>query len=76
MEKSEIPLVHFTGKNYPPWAFQFQIYPEGKEMWGHITGSDPKPTEDVKQISSCQNQHLDHWISGTSPYFESKTPTK
>ena len=52
MEKSEIALVRFDGKNYTSWAFQFQIYLEGKELWGYINGSNPKPKEDDKKISA------------------------
>ena len=37
MEKHEIALVRFDGKNYT--SFQFQIYLEGKELWAHIDGS-------------------------------------
>ena len=40
--------VHFTGKNYSTWEFQFRIFVMGKELWGHIDGSDPTPTEPTK----------------------------
>ena len=51
MEKSgSISLVKFDGTNYTSWAFQFQIYLEGKELWAHIDGSEPKPEEDDKTI--------------------------
>jgi len=37
--------VHFTGKNYSAWEFQFQLFVTGIELWGHIDGSDPTPTD-------------------------------
>ena len=38
MEKSEIALLRFDGNNYTSWAFQFQTYLEGKELWGYMDG--------------------------------------
>ena len=40
--------VRFTGKNYSSWEFQFQLFVTGKELWGHIDGSDPAPTDPTK----------------------------
>ncbi|KAH0743204.1 hypothetical protein KY290_031197 [Solanum tuberosum] len=40
--------VRFTGKNYSSWEFQFQLFVTGKELWGHIDGSDPTPTDATK----------------------------
>ena len=40
--------VHFTRKNYSTWEFQFLIFVMAKELWGHIDGSDPAPTEPTK----------------------------
>ncbi|KAH0740203.1 hypothetical protein KY290_033246 [Solanum tuberosum] len=40
--------VRFTGKNYSSWEFQFQLFVTGKELWGHIDGSDPAPTDATK----------------------------
>lgn len=67
MEKSEVTLVRFTGKNYPAWSFQFQIYLEAKELWGYISGSDPKPTEDEKKISTwlTKDAKIKSWILGS-----------
>ena len=33
--------VRFRGKNYSTWKFQFRLFVMGKELWGHIDGSDP-----------------------------------
>ena len=46
MEQGDIKLIKFNGKNYTTWAFQFQICLKGKELWGHLDDSDPKPTDD------------------------------
>ena len=51
MEKSEVNMIKLNGKNYPSWAFQFQLYIEAKELWGHVSGTDPKPTEAEKKIA-------------------------
>ena len=40
--------VRFIGKNYSTWEFQFHIFVLGKELWGHIDGSDPFPIEPTK----------------------------
>ena len=37
--------VRFTSKNYSTWEFQFRIFVMGKELCGHIDGSDPALTE-------------------------------
>ena len=38
----------FTGKNYSTGDFQFRIFVMGKELWGHIDGSNPAPIEPTK----------------------------
>ena len=67
MEKSEVTLIRFTGKNYPAWSFQFQIYLEAKELWGYISGSNPKPKEDEKKISAwlTKDAKIKTWILGS-----------
>ena len=67
MEKSEVTLIKFTGKNYPAWSFQFQIYLEAKELWGYIFCSDSIPTEDEKKISSwhTKDAKIKTWILGS-----------
>ena len=55
MDKSEIKMVRFDGNNYTSWAFQFQIYLEGKELWAYIDGSEPIPAEDDKKDFSLEN---------------------
>lgn len=36
-------------KTETTWSYQFQVYLEGKEMWGHISGTDSKPQDDEKK---------------------------
>ena len=67
MDKSEVTLIKFTGQNYPAWSFQFQTYLEAKELWGFVSGADPKPTEDEKKISSwhTKDAKIKSWILGS-----------
>ena len=66
MEKDDIKLIKFNGKNYTTWAFQFQIYLKGKELWGHIDDSDPTPT-DEKLLAKWEvkNWQIMTWILGS-----------
>ena len=72
MEKSEIALARFEGKNYTSWAFQFQIYLEGKDLWGYIDGSETKPEEDDKKILAWKTKDVKirTWLLGSvEPHF-------
>ena len=72
MEKSEIALVRFDGKNYTSWAFLFQIYLEGKELWGYMNGFEPKPKDDDKMISAWKTKDakIKTWLLGSvEPHF-------
>lgn len=72
MEKSEINLIRFAGKTYTLWSFHLQFYLEGKEMWGHISGSDPKRKENTKKLSSwnTKDAKIKTWILGhVEPHF-------
>ncbi|KAH0652963.1 hypothetical protein KY289_030641 [Solanum tuberosum] len=40
--------VRYTGKHSSSWEFQFQLFVTGKELWGHIDGSDSAPTDATK----------------------------
>ena len=68
MEKSKVTLIRFAGKNYPAWSFQFQIFLEAKELWGYISGSDPKPTEDEKIKSWILGSVEPHLIMNLKPH--------
>ena len=72
MEKFEIILIHFDGKDYTSWAFQFQIYLEGKELWGYMDGFEPKPEDDDKKIP-CMKKNLVTRLCWTPFYSQSET---
>ena len=67
MDKSELSTVKFNGTNYTSWGFQFQIYLKGKELWGHIDGTDPKPVEDVNVVSKWETNDtkIMTWLQGS-----------
>ncbi|RVW88110.1 Retrovirus-related Pol polyprotein from transposon RE1 [Vitis vinifera] len=44
-DKLESFPIRFTGKNYCAWEFQFKLFIKGKELWGHIDGSNPAPRD-------------------------------
>ncbi|KAL6315701.1 hypothetical protein AAG906_006563 [Vitis piasezkii] len=44
-DKLESFPIRFTGKNYYAWEFQFKLFVKGKELWGHIDGSNPAPRD-------------------------------
>ena len=52
MSSDKLDLFHIrlNGKNYSAWEFPFQLFVKGKELWGHINGSNPAPT-DVDALS-------------------------
>jgi hypothetical protein len=56
---SDLFRVRFTRKNYPAWEFQFQVFVTGKELWGHVDGSDPAPTNSTKLF---QWKVKDAWV--------------
>ncbi|XP_031261253.1 uncharacterized protein LOC116119442 [Pistacia vera] len=58
--------VKFTGKNYSAWEFQFHLFVMGKELWGHIDGSDQAPT-DVSKLTQWQTKdaRVMTWILGS-----------
>ena len=65
-------MVQFDGKNYTSWAFQFQIYLEGKELRAHIDGSEPKPAKDDKKILAWKTKDakIKTWLIGSvDPHF-------
>ena len=58
--------VRFTGKNYSAWEFQFRLFVIGKELWGHIDGSDPAPTELPKLAQwQVKDARVMTWILGS-----------
>jgi len=61
----------FNGKNYSAWEFQFQLFVKGKELWGHINGSNPAPN-DVDALSKWEimDARVMSWIlSSIEPHL-------
>ncbi|KAF2285741.1 hypothetical protein GH714_007548 [Hevea brasiliensis] len=57
--------VRFTGKNYSASEFQFQFV-TGKELWGHVDGSDPAPTDSNELLQwNVKDAWLMTWILGS-----------
>ncbi|XP_049399921.1 uncharacterized protein LOC125864011 [Solanum stenotomum] len=58
--------VRFTEKNYSSWEFQFQLFVTGKELWGHIDGSNPAPTDETKLSEwKIKDARVMTWILGS-----------
>ena len=34
-DKYDAFLIRFNGTNYSAWAFHFEIFVKGKDLWGH-----------------------------------------
>ena len=66
LEQSEHFLVRFNGKNYSAWAFQFQIFVKGKELWSHIDGTDTAPNNEKEKEKyvkwEVKDAHIMSWI--------------
>jgi hypothetical protein len=63
---SDLYSVRFTGKNYSAWEFQFQVFVTGKELWGHMNGSDPAPTDSTKLLQwKVKDARVISWILGS-----------
>ena len=66
MEKIEVACVKFLGKNYFAWEFQFQIYVQGNELWGHLDGTTAKPTDPTKAVEwEAKDARIKSWILQT-----------
>jgi transposase InsO family protein len=46
IEKHEVFMVRLNGKNYSAWEFQFSLYVQGKDLWGHVDDTTPAPDKD------------------------------
>ncbi|XP_068641888.1 uncharacterized protein [Aristolochia californica] len=70
-DKLDFLPIHFTGKNYPTLALQFHLFVMGKELCGHIDGSDPAPRE-ASALSkwTTMDVRVMTWIlSSVEPHF-------
>jgi hypothetical protein len=63
--------IRFNGKNYSAWEFQFQLFVKGKELWGHINGSNPAPTNaDALSKWEIMDARVMSWIlSSIEPHL-------
>ncbi|KAG8385238.1 hypothetical protein BUALT_Bualt03G0021300 [Buddleja alternifolia] len=69
LERSEQFCVRFNGKNYSAWEFQFQIFVKGKELWGHLDGTNPtldREKEKEKYVKwEVKDAQIMSWILGS-----------
>ena len=47
-DKIEVLQVKFNGKSFFSWEFQVCLFLRGKNLWGHIDGTLPIPTDNAK----------------------------
>ncbi|RVX09478.1 hypothetical protein CK203_015268 [Vitis vinifera] len=65
--------VKFTGTNYSTWAFQFELFLKGKDLWGHIDGTDvekPSTFDKSQDVGSSPSwvvldAHIMSWLLGS-----------
>ena len=74
-DKYENFLIRFNGKNYSAWAFHFQIFVKGKDLWNHIDSAPP--TDKVERAKwEVKDAQIMAWILGSvesNIIFESST---
>ena len=59
----DVFLTRFNGKNYASWEFQFRMFVKGKELWGHLDGSSPAPTDPQElSIWTTKDAKIVSWI--------------
>uniref|UniRef100_A0A151UEC5 Uncharacterized protein n=1 Tax=Cajanus cajan TaxID=3821 RepID=A0A151UEC5_CAJCA len=58
--------IHFSGKNYAAWEFQFKMFVKGKGMWGHIDGSSTALTDNAALTAwETKDAQVISWILGS-----------
>jgi len=45
-DKYDVLFIRLNGKNHPAWAFQFQIFVKGKNLWGHVDDTNSAPNKE------------------------------
>nr|GMC49703.1 Retrovirus-related Pol polyprotein from transposon TNT 1-94 [Ipomoea batatas] len=69
LEISENFIVRLNGKNYSAWAFQFELFVKGKELWSHINGSDSAPDKEKEKEKyakwEVKDAQIMSWILGS-----------
>lgn len=69
MDKSKILAIKFNSKNYFAWGFQFQLYVEGKDIWGHNDGSTKKTTDKMETWDNQEAQIMSWIMSSIEPHI-------
>ncbi|PNX54503.1 polyadenylate-binding protein 3 [Trifolium pratense] len=68
-DKHEVFIVRLNGKNYPTWTFQMELFIKGKELWGHIDGTDSAPAKSDKDDAHAKwvakDAQVMTWITGS-----------
>jgi hypothetical protein len=68
-DKHDVLFVRLNGKNYPTWAFQIELFIKGKELWGHIDGTDSAPAKTDKDDAHAKwvakDAQVMTWITGS-----------
>jgi hypothetical protein len=68
-DKHDVLFVRLNGKNYPTWAFQIELFIKGKELWGHIDGTDSAPAmtdkDDAHAKWVAKDAQVMTWITGS-----------
>ena len=68
-EKYDVLSVCLNGKNYSAWAFQFEIFVKGKDLWGHVDDSKPAPDKETKKDEHAawevKDAQVMAWIIGS-----------
>jgi hypothetical protein len=69
IDKFDVLFVRLNGKNYSTWAFQLEIFVKGKELWGHVDGTDPAPNKTTHKDAYAKWEAKDAqvmaWIIGS-----------
>ena len=66
-DKFDISLIRFNDKNYSAWTFHFRIFVKGRELWGHIDGSNLTPHKDKDRHDKWEvnDAQVITWILGS-----------
>ncbi|XP_042965903.1 uncharacterized protein LOC122299587 [Carya illinoinensis] len=55
----------FSGNNYSTWAFQFELFLKGKDLWGHINGTDCASNPDKSKDWDVLDARIMSWLLGS-----------
>nr|GMC82763.1 Retrovirus-related Pol polyprotein from transposon TNT 1-94 [Ipomoea batatas] len=64
---SENFFVRFNGKNYSAWAFPFELFVKGKELWSHISDCAPDKEKEKEKYAKWEvkDAQIMSWILGS-----------